>query len=529
MMLARIRSSTVSAPANEAAPLWRRTQLLIAYALGAAVLNLLPHWRALLFADGRDQYFLHTPAAHDYIATLLWTFLIAGVVFIMARLIARSSSRWSPWLFVALTGLLAVNALEFVRIVYFTNATAAWLHSGAAVGGVLSLVLIAIWRVCGLRAESLATTLAIVLAVASPFALSTVVQGLARSASLALDPERLTLAAAGEPPASARALPRVAWVIFDELDQRVLTDADAPYPYPHFDSFRARSVEMRQAIPPGGRTIQAMPSYWLGRRLVGSRADGPTSLQLRLVEGGEEIPFSDFHNLFEEIAEDGFESGAVGFYHPYCRLFRTSLRRCASYHGSTPLYFETETLWESFQASLRAFYATWRQRVIVNLLDRIRDAALTMLANPALDFVAIHFSIPHEPPIYDPESDELGGLGPGLRFEGNVVLADKILGLIEERMRAAEVWDDSVLIVGSDHGWGRLAGFDSEPGAVPFLVHMPGQTEGLSVDEPVDALLTRKLILALLRGELATPTEVASFLRSTSLDTNPARRVERSP
>ena len=500
---------------DDSTPLWRSTGLVLAYAPAAAILNLLPHWHPLLFASGADLYFLPTLAAHDYAAALIWTLVLTGAVLLVVTSIAKSSNRWAPWLMVGFSGLLALNALDFLRAATFDSTATAALPWAAAVAGAAGLIVLAIWRLRG--PSAVATTSALAIALFAPLALTTVAQGFVHCVALLLDPEPPTLAsAAGDPPSQPAV--RVAWLIFDELDRRVLTREDAPYTYPHFESLRDRSVDLTHVLPPGGLTIRAMPSYWLGRRLASSRAQGLTALKIRLEGDGPELPISEFKTIFEELAEAGVATGVVGYYHPYCRLFAAQLSHCATYHGRTLLYYKTETLLESLLTAPRGFYPGRWRRVFISVFERSRDTALELLADPTLDFVLVHLNMPHPPGIYDPETGELRTLGARLSFEGNLVLADLTLGLIKDRMRETGLWDRTVLIVGADHGLRTLQGFDSEPGAVPLIVHLPGQQETLPVDDPVDALLTRPLILALLRGEVSTPAEVAFFLRATSIN-----------
>ena len=310
---------------------------------------------------------------------------------------------------------------------------------------------------------------------------------------------------------------RVAWIIFDELDGRILLRPDAPYAYSNFNDLRQRSVDVRRARPPGGGTIRAMPSYWLGRRIESGRAADISLLQVQLEPGGEEISISELDTLYEEVSESGFTTGLMGFYHPYCRLFGESLDRCTTFYVSS-LFTSSDSFLESFRSLSIGLYPNWLRRVYIAIFESGRDEALDLVADPDLDFVSLHFNLPHDPPIYDPESGEMQSVGIGLRYEGNVVLADLTLGLIEERIRAAGLGDRTALIVSADHGWKPFKGFDTEPGAVPLIIHLPGQQESLMIDEPIDSLLTRSLILALMRGEVGTSAEVASFLKETAID-----------
>ncbi len=66
--------------------------MLAAFAFVAAILILLPQWHDLLFANAGNRYYIGTHGAHDFAAALVWTLLIAGLVFFCAHRLSKSSS-----------------------------------------------------------------------------------------------------------------------------------------------------------------------------------------------------------------------------------------------------------------------------------------------------------------------------------------------------------------------------------------------------------------------------------------------------
>ncbi len=324
-------TGTEETPDEATAPLWRSARVRLAFAAGAGILNTMQMWRTLIYATENSRYYIAAAAPHDYLAALLWTCLLSGIAYWLASALARSKSNWAPFLFAALAGFLAINALEYLRIASSASARDA-LVVAAAVTGVVTLLSAVAWWLRGFNANAIASTCAVTLAIFSPFAATSTIQGAIGIVRLTLSPERQPLLRADEPPPVKRAVTRVVWAIFDELDRRVLVKEDGPYPFPNFDALRAESLEFRGAIPPSGQTLRSMPSFWLGRRVVDSSPGGRSMLKIGFEEGNERRPFSEYKNLFEEAAEDGYVNSAVGFYHPYCRLFRESLNHCVSFY-----------------------------------------------------------------------------------------------------------------------------------------------------------------------------------------------------
>jgi arylsulfatase A-like enzyme len=150
--------------------------------------------------------------------------------------------------------------------------------------------------------------------------------------------------------------------------------------------------------------------------------------------------------------------------------------------------------------------------------DRVSEATLEMLRRlehrPLL--LWSHYMDPHAP--YDP---------PGLSEEEAVVAAeiseveagrshrtaaertrftrsyaaeieyfDRWLGRVIDQLKSNGLWDSSIVVLWSDHGeefwehggWEHGQSFYDELLHVPLMVHMPGQTDGQTFDQPVSLL-----------------------------------------
>jgi len=93
------------------------------------------------------------------------------------------------------------------------------------------------------------------------------------------------------------------------------------------------------------------------------------------------------------------------------------------------------------------------------------------------------------------------------------VRVDRLLGEVRGAMEQAGTWDDALVVVSSDHHL-RVNAFDHviERQRVPFMVKLPHQAGGVTVDARCETVITRELILQVLDGRLRTPAEVASWM-----------------
>ena len=121
----------------------------------------------------------------------------------------------------------------------------------------------------------------------------------------------------------------------------------------------------------------------------------------------------------------------------------------------------------------------------------------------------------------------------------NYALVDRALGEIRASMEAARLWNDSIVLVTSDHPyrdwlWGAPAQFDGHQiphtrnsavyTNVPVLLKLAGQNEEVVYDRRFNTLILKDLILSLLRGDIRTPSQVAH-----AIDSSPLAQAESVP
>ena len=447
----------------------------------------------------------------DYIGAVLLALILTGGVFFVLKSLASRDSNGSK------RTVLAVHVICLFNPVLFLGEASKITDLGASLPYLLIPIVSAavlFWK----WPQFPAYALYMLLVILCPFALSNIASTLWRAAFL--DNQNCT---SGESPrlvervemiARPVDLQRLVWVTFDELDQRILFDKrPAGYEFPGLDSFRKQSIYASRVVPPGGKTITAMPTYWIGQRVVQSRKRSCSRLDVQ-VEGSEAfVSVSDFDHIFREAFASGASIGIAGYFHPYCRLFGDFADGCQSFFVSGHHERASTNLAASMKSSARTLLPEWLRARAVRSFESIRSAGLEMAINPLRDFVVVHVNMPHWPYVYDPSSDEFKIWASGLSYADNVVCADKMLSEIERESRKAGLWDKTAVVVMADHGWKPMPGSYSEPGAIPLMIKMPNQRDEIQLDGELDSVLTKKLLLAILQRELRTPQDVASWLR----------------
>jgi hypothetical protein len=369
---------------------------------------------------------------------------------------------------------------------------------------------------------------AVVVLIFSPFAAITFGQaiwlGLRQSSWL----ERTNGAGPAATPHPARPASRVLWFIFDDMDYRLsFPDRPAAIALPEFDRLRGETLFATHAIPPAAYTGRSLPALITGRRIVQATPVGADELRVLFEGSTQPIGWSTQPNVFSRAHGAGYTTGIVGWYHPYCRLFRTSLTSCfwEPFNAARADYPISKSMLEFIRMTAPPFLRSlfdrvgirdpdWNTQYHISSYLRLLDHARDVVVNPDLDLVLVHLPVPHPPFIYDRRQRTYTfAADPQEGYLDNLVLADKTLGEIRARLEAAGLWNSAAILVSSDHPWRDSDKFDGQRDPrVPFLLKLPGQTQGVSYERTFGTVLTGDLLLALLRGELKTPESAAQWL-----------------
>lgn len=338
--------------------------------------------------------------------------------------------------------------------------------------------------------------------------------------------------------------PRVLWLVFDEMDQR-LTFPERPstVSLPEIDRFLSDAFYARNAYPPARNTLSSMPALITGK--VVSKAQQIRANELSITFAGAETPvnWSTQPNIFSRARDLGFHTGAVGCYHPYCRVIGDSLTKCAFYWWNV---MPKLTMSENLSDQLVKFISIvplgrqlrleerFKRLVQPESVDqgvtrevrrylRIFEDAKKAATDADLGLTLVHWPIPHPPGIYDRTKKDFAWEG-GRSYLDNLELVDLTLGELRRAMEAAGVWETTTVLITSDHSYrtnlwkpqgtsvdGRAIGGKIDL-RVPFLIKLAGQKKSVAYDLPLNTILTHDMIIALFRGEISGPESLAAWV-----------------
>ena len=497
-----------------------RTGKLLLQGLGAAILLMISHLAALVSPYHAVLYHSILP-----MGSVVWGTLIdLAVAAVLAALLfgylqkRETGLRTLLWVFIAARiahTIVGIVTMTFGwNIPHLTPSTAAnvtlitgltlWLVRPpayrAAVRGLLVLLILA-----GLNAVWMVPQL--------------VYLGLQRPQSGPVVPVTRPILASEQ--AAPKDDGRIIWLLFDELSYDQTFEHRFPgLTMPSFDEFRSQSVVFSNLKPVGVNTDLVIPGLFLGKPVAKIRSGLNGMPALQLAGNQRWQPFDAQATLFAEAQRQGWTTGVVGWFNPYCRILAGTLDYCfwRMADGELDGPLSTRSSLQNAMSPIQNMIGwvegkpSFLRQVHEADLAAIMPAATALIRDQNIRFAFIHLPVPHPPGIYDRRTGTLRGGG---TYIDNLALSDRVLGELMSSINATPQAGKTTVIVCSDHSW-RLSiwqgvglwskeeematggRFDPRP---VLMVRFPGQQTGQEVSEPFDEIRIHEIVARMLRGQ----------------------------
>jgi hypothetical protein len=530
---------------------WR--ELGTAYSL--ATLWFIVPLKELLY-PGTDYY--HVFKAHtafEYLAVFADVLLLSLSFALLLAWIRRTKGTRLSFVLQCIFVFLAVIAfgpLSYELMKWLSPESRSWLVSLP----LPTVVLIAsVWFTNrqGFGVTRVADNLKIAALLLLPFSLLVVLQGL-RDEFL-FDEESLSPAYVESPSIVPLMKKRVVWIIFDELGYASLSTASRNKTnVGDIETLMSESFVAHNAHSPNTNTMESIPALLTGRSIKKARPESSRDLLLYPTNGDRPFSLRESENVFTDVRALGGTSAIVGWYHPYSRLFDGDVSYCYWSPQAVP------------DCSGMAGFAACEARLFIRSLERLplaqhilpemlwtaedvlrdEDSATQLsrhkflltksedlLPRSDVNLFFIHFSIPHYPAI----SLETAR-GPSNYFTSLEVVNDAVRRLRETLERSGK-WNDTVLIISSDHLWRvkSLADFDYLPAEegeaalederIPFIVRFPGQSSRVDIDLEFNTVVSRSMIREIVADKIRSPNDLKQWLEDSVASANGSSLVTR--
>ncbi len=319
--------------------------------------------------------------------------------------------------------------------------------------------------------------------------------------------------------------PHVFILLLDEfaLTQVIAEETLDERRVPALKEFSKAATWYRKAASPYTVTAYAVPSLLTGK--IGKRFED-------VFIGSDEKD-----HLFKRSAKT-HRIFINGYAVPYCEAFAQYAARCKTFRRGLSTY--------------RFLFLTWWERAIPGELRRtglllpVRNAVARMFPAPTKErveplkkalqlgqdfreatFTYIHTELPHSPYIFsedgtvrwDPlndrkleEADQEELTEFENRYRSQIRFTDRLVGGVISEIRAAGVYDESLIVITSDHGMSFTPGRagrkqewieDEQIRRIPLFVKWPGQRDGEVLDCEISLPKVYSVVVDVLEGEPA--------------------------
>ena len=297
----------------------------------------------------------------------------------------------------------------------------------------------------------------------------------------------------------------VLFFVFDEwsYDRSANNEGFLPF-FPNLKDLAATSLNFLQARSPSSSTKVSLPSL-----IYQTSATGARDPKFRFWRSnGATLPYTKVPSLFQLARNYGYHTSLIGFYLPYRKILGDQV----DYVHSLPYVPKGNNFIERMmigtvrnfaflsdpvsQALDTRLYARIYSKNWFKNNNRILEESLQLIRTcPNDTFAFFHLPLPHPPFIFQPDGTywgsyfHLGGEKKGSLqdYERHLQYVDHVIGRIVETLKASGKFDQTLLIMTSDHSWNG----DPQNGFqqldtnlhVPLVVKLPGQRVGHKVKE----------------------------------------------
>jgi hypothetical protein len=315
---------------------------------------------------------------------------------------------------------------------------------------------------------------------------------------------------------------RIIWLLFDELSfDKLFEHRPKDLIAMNFDRLKQQSYFFTQVQPLGTRTEYILPGLFLGRRVDRIRSNLNGDLFLNALDPRAWQSFDEKSTFFEDAHKQGWTTGLVGYFNPYCRILTTVLDSCFWVSEVNPGGHLSSQLssWRNASRPIEnLFFHSGVQNdagtfeLHVRAYQKEREEGNQLLRNENIRFAFIHVGVPHPPGIYDRQTRRLGHGS----YIDNLQLADTMLKEFLDTVEQSPSADRTTVIVSSDHSWRTWmwqgdpifwndednreaqAGFDPRP---VLMIHLPGQQNRRDVNQSFQELREHDIIETMLRKD----------------------------
>lgn len=468
-----------------------------------------------------ENYFFqeNIPNNADLIALILNILIFSTVFFLVMRLFRRTRSPVLRMIFACFFFVICIIPINFLRI-NLTQINFALFTSLSKFLKALTILAIFTFTIYTLKFhlnKLLKITYSLLL-IFSPLLLLNIVNASIKiSRNNAIKP---ALPGKTQISESQVILPKqkVILMIYDALDYHNLFVSKNKASLPHLTQFKNQSLFANKAISPSDCTLNSISSYLIGKTVMKAKTIDAYKLQV-LLKGENEFSYINFStpNLFQKVKEQGARTAAIGWHFPYCKLFGNFIDQCTSLNsGLVSFGSSSKDFLGKMLEHIHSLSPLYRRMYSVNNFLKFTDQVGSTLQNNNIDFLYIHWPLPHNPIIFDSQTNKISPFVFSNDNNLNLKLLDNTLGFHLGAIKENS-WKDAIVILTADHGWGIRPAHEFDwIRRVPLIIRLPNNMKFEEINLPFNTLLLYELVPKLINKEITTSKEIQYFIQKNA-------------
>jgi len=296
------------------------------------------------------------------------------------------------------------------------------------------------------------------------------------------------------PPQVSGSPQSVVVLLFDGLSYGVVfRDGEVDDRLPNFRALAQQSLVFHNLRSFSSSTMDNAPPLLTGQVYDSIKLDSQQR-EVGQVIGGEPVVLQQQRNIFDAAHEQGYRVVVFGYFLRYCSTYVKDTGYCQSTSAdelnSEPYNFiqaileiyrlaAAKTLPTSVGYKLESLVGHTFLSLIEDRVFGLHNTLLSTLKDAKGHFIYAHYPVPHIPYLrIDSETGELQASG--ATYFDSVQAVDKMLGDVRRVLQESGAWEDTLLIVVSDH---------NDPAAtrdvrVPLIIKLPSMNQRIDFDGP---------------------------------------------
>jgi len=287
--------------------------------------------------------------------------------------------------------------------------------------------------------------------------------------------------------------------IFDEWSyQRSFSNRKLISMFTNLNQFKDSAFVFHKAYSPSPNTLTSIPSF-----LFQTNLRFTTKGSIMGFKGESFHPINQAENIFHHARELGFYTCIIGSYTPYGELlkdsvdfskamsvakrFGNSFLAISKYHLLTGSLLLPAPFFPRERKKIKEYFFNRFQIKRINATHKLFKTIVKNQTRPT--FAVFHYMLPHFPYIFNRDGHkELFAIYKGKdtsNYYGNLAYLDKKIGEIISILKESNKFDNSLIIMTSDHSWRGDPDYTKDTSLlekchVPLFIKLPHQ--GCSIE-----------------------------------------------